>query len=66
MSLLGFFLNHVYVCVLVYVCAHGCKCPQETEEGVASSGVGVKGGCEQPHVEARDQTQDFPKNSKYY
>lgn len=54
------------MCVLVYVCAHGYKCPQETEDGVASSGVGVKDGCEQPHTEAGDQTQDFHKNSKYY
>lgn len=49
------------MCVLVYVCAHVYKCPQETEEGAASSAVGVKGGCEQPHVEAGDQTQDFQR-----
>lgn len=49
------------MCVLVYVYAHVYKCPQETEEGAASSAVGVKGGCEQPHVEAGDQTQDFQK-----
>lgn len=40
------------VCVYMKICAHMCRCQWKSEEDARSLGVGVKGSCKPPDVNA--------------
>lgn len=58
---------YLFVCVLVYfMCMCECGCPWNPEEGIGSSGAGVKGKCELWDTGAENPTQVLQRNASHF
>lgn len=59
--MLRFILIYVYAYVYAFisVCAHVCKCPQKTEEGIRSPGAGLTECGAQPNRLVLDPLEEY-------